>query len=78
LRPLSGADREAFLLELGSIIGLVTNYVIKLTKYEQDNKIPDIVVIEGTADLVPMTFPFADNSVIIKENGVWKWRVNQK
>lgn len=73
-----GSDREAFLSLLGSRITMVTNYVIKLTKFEVDNKNPNIVNIDGSADLGPMTVPFATGSMIIKENGVWKWYGNQK
>jgi hypothetical protein len=73
-----GLDREAFLGKLSSIISLVTNYVVKLTKYEVDKTNPNIVNIDGAADLGSMNAPFASGSMIIKENGVWKWYGNQK
>jgi pimeloyl-ACP methyl ester carboxylesterase len=73
-----GYDRDAFLSVLNRSITLVTNYVVKLTKFEVDKNNPNIVNIDGSADLGSMTIPFVDNSMIIKENGVWKWYGNQK
>ena len=73
-----GYDKDAFLGVLNRTITMVTNYVVKLTKFEVDNKNPNIVNIDGSADLGPMTVPFATGSMIIKENGVWKWYGNQK
>lgn len=73
-----GYGREAFLQELNNTISFVTDYGIKLTKYEFDRNNPNIVFIDGFVNLGPLTVPFADRSMIIKENGIWKWYGNQK
>ena len=73
-----GTDREAFLAILSTTVNLVTDYVVQLTKYEVDKNNPDIARIDGTVDLGSMTLPFAPGSMIIKENGAWKWYGNQK
>ena len=73
-----GTDRDAFLAILSTTVNLVTDYVVQLTKYEVDKNNPDIARIDGTVDLGSMNLPFAPGSMIIKENGVWKWYGNQK
>ena len=73
-----GYDRKAFLEVLSKTVNFVTKYEIKLTKFEADKNSSDIVLIDGSVDLGSMTVPFADRSMIIKENGVWKWYGNQK
>ena len=73
-----GYDRQAFLKVLDNTIGFVTDYVIKLTKFEPDKNNSNIVSIDGSVDLGSITVPFAEGSMIIKEDGVWKWYGNQK
>ncbi len=73
-----GCARDAFLKGLNDTVSVVTNYVVKLTKFEPVANNPNVVIIDGTVDLGPVTAPFADRSMIIKENGVWKWYGNQK
>jgi pimeloyl-ACP methyl ester carboxylesterase len=73
-----GYDRKAFLGVLSKTISFVNKYKIKLTKHEPDKNNSDIVLIDGSVDLGSMTVPFADHSMIIKENGIWKWYGNQK
>lgn len=73
-----GYDREAFLKLLNGNIRLMSKYTIKLTKFETDKSNPQIVLIDGSVDLGPVTVPFADRSMIIRENGVWKWYGNQR
>lgn len=73
-----GCARDAFLKMLNNNIRFVNSYEIKLTKFEPDINNPHIVFIDGSVDLGPVTVPFADRSMIIKENGVWKWYGNQK
>jgi pimeloyl-ACP methyl ester carboxylesterase len=73
-----GSNRNAFLGVLNNTVGFVTNYVIKLTKFEAFKNNPDIVLIDGSVDLGSITVPFAAGSMIIKENGAWKWYGNQK
>jgi pimeloyl-ACP methyl ester carboxylesterase len=73
-----GYSREAYLAILNKTISFVSNYVIKLTKIEPDKDNPDIAIIEGSVDLGSMTVPLVDGSMIIREDGVWKWYGNQK
>jgi hypothetical protein len=73
-----GYARKAFLEVLGKTVNFVTKYEIKLTKFEPDKNKSGIVFIDGSVDLGSMTVPFADHSMIIKENGAWKWYGNQK
>ena len=73
-----GYERETFLKVLNNTMNFATNYLVKLTKFEPDKNNPNIALIDGFVDLGPMTVPFADRSMIIKENGVWKWYGNQK
>ncbi len=73
-----GYNRKAFLEVLSKTVNFVNNYLIKLTKLEADKNNSNIVLIDGSVDLGSMTVPFADRSMIIRENGVWKWYGNQK
>jgi pimeloyl-ACP methyl ester carboxylesterase len=73
-----GYSREAYLKILNKTISFVSNYVIKLTKFEPDKNNPDIAYIEGSVDLGSMTVPLVEGSMIIQENGAWKWYGNQK
>lgn len=73
-----GYQRKAFLEVLSKTVNFVTKYEIKLTKFEVVKNNPAVVLIDGSVDLGSMTVPFADGSMIIKENGTWKWYGNQK
>lgn len=73
-----GYDRQAFFEILSKTVSFVTKYEIKVTRFEADKNNSDIVLIDGSVDLGSMTVPFADRSMIIKENGVWRWYGNQK
>ena len=73
-----GSDRNSFLGVLSNTINFVSDYVVQLTKYEVDKTNPDIAMIAGSVDLGSMNVPFAPGSMIIKENGIWKWYGNQK
>ncbi len=73
-----GYDRRAFLEVLNRTVNFITKYDVKLTKLEADKINTAIFLIDGSVDLGPMTVPFADNSLMIKENGVWKWYGNQR
>ncbi|NTW77112.1 MAG: alpha/beta hydrolase [Syntrophaceae bacterium] len=72
-----GYNRKAFLEILRKTVNFVTKYEIKLTKLEPgDNS--GIAFIDGSVVLGAVAVPLADDSMIIKENGVWKWYGNQK
>ncbi len=73
-----GYDRKAFLEVLSKTVNFITKYEIKLTRFEVFKNNSAIVLIDGSVDLGSMTVPFADRSLMIKENGVWKWYGNQK
>jgi len=73
-----GFNKEGFLYVLSGSISMVTKYSVKLTKYEVDKNNPNIAHIEGSADLGFMAADFAPGSMIIKEDGQWKWYGNQK
>jgi hypothetical protein len=45
---------------------------------EADKNSSDVMLLDGSVNLGSMTVPLADSSMIIKENGVWKWYGNQK
>lgn len=74
----NGFNKDGFLYVLGNNINMVTKYEIKLTKYEVDKNNPNIAHIDGSANLGFMAADFAPGSMIIKENGQWKWYGNQK
>ncbi|HOW56464.1 MAG TPA: hypothetical protein PKZ12_00565 [Smithellaceae bacterium] len=74
----NGFNKEGFLYVLSGSISMVTKYSVKLTKYEVDKNNPNIAHIEGSADLGFMTADFVPGSMMIKENGEWKWYGNQK
>ncbi len=73
-----GYNRDAFLSVLNKTVSFVTSYVLKLTKFEADKNNPNIIHIDGSADMGSIAAPLAAGSMIIKENGAWKWYGNQK
>lgn len=73
-----GYDRQAFLEVLNKTINFVNKYVVKVTKFEVIKNNSAIALIDGSVDLGAIIVPFADGSMMIKENGVWKWYGNQK
>lgn len=72
-----GYNRKAFLEILSKTVNYVTKYEIKLTKLTPGNN-SGIAFIDGSVILGAVAVPLTDNSMIIKENGVWKWYGNQK
>lgn len=72
-----GYNRKAFLDILSKTVNFITKYEIKLTKFEPGNN-SGIAFIDGAVVLGAVAVPLADNSMITKENGVWKWYGNQK
>ncbi|HNX93396.1 MAG TPA: hypothetical protein PKI17_07710, partial [Syntrophomonas sp.] len=70
-------NRKAFLDILSKTVNFITKYEIKLTKFEPGNN-SGIAFIDGAVVLGAVAVPLADNSMITKENGVWKWYGNQK
>ncbi|PKN71488.1 MAG: alpha/beta hydrolase [Deltaproteobacteria bacterium HGW-Deltaproteobacteria-12] len=73
-----GYNRQAFLELLSRTVGFIAKYETKMTKLEADKTDPAILHVDGSVDLGSLTAPFADRSMMIKENGVWKWYGNQK
>ncbi len=72
-----GYNRKAFLDILSKTVNFVTRYEIKLTKLKPGNN-SGIAFIDGSVVLGAVTVPLADDSMIIKESGVWKWYGNQR
>jgi len=72
-----GYNRKAFLEILSKTVNYVTKYEIKLTKLSPGNN-SGIAFIDGSVILGAVAVPLADDSMIIKESGVWKWYGNQK
>jgi pimeloyl-ACP methyl ester carboxylesterase len=73
-----GYSRADFLEFLPRTLGYVNDYAIKLTVFEINKDNPNIVNIQGSVSLGGMVVPFSEGSMIIKEDGRWKWYGNQK